>query len=162
AAGLKPITALAFVVGVAVLREGVEVVLLLYGIIAAGNGPVEMLSGGAIGLIIGAVLSVLMYLGLTALPVRKLFAVTIALITLLAAGMASQAVALLQQAGNLTNYASALWNTSHIVPEEGVLGQLLANLIGYSESPTVAQGAAYALVILLNIVLIAAIRRLKP
>lgn len=162
AAGVRPITALAFVVGVAVLREGVEIVLLLYGIVAAGNGPVEMLSGGAIGAVIGVALSVLMYMGLTALPVRRLFAITIALITLLAAGMASQAVALLQQAGNLLDYATALWDTSHVLPEDSVVGQLLANLVGYSESPTVAQGAAYALVVALNIVLIGAIRRLKP
>jgi high-affinity iron transporter len=162
AAGVRPITALAFVVGVAVLREGVEIVLLLYGIVAAGNGPAQMLSGGAIGAVIGVALSVLMYMGLTALPVRRLFAITIALITLLAAGMASQAVALLQQAGNLLDYSNALWDTSRILPEDSIAGQLLANLVGYSESPTVAQGVAYALVVVLNIVLIGAIRRLKP
>src|SRR6185369_13597600 len=35
--GARPMTALAVVVGLAVLREGAEVVLFLYGIVAAGT-----------------------------------------------------------------------------------------------------------------------------
>ncbi len=50
AAGDRPLTALAVVVGVAVLREGSEVVLFLYGIFAAGGTSVgDMVGGGASG-----------------------------------------------------------------------------------------------------------------
>ncbi|HEY1310416.1 MAG TPA: FTR1 family protein, partial [Pseudolabrys sp.] len=43
--GAKPLTALAVVVGVAVLREGSEVVLFLYGIFATGTSGAALLVG---------------------------------------------------------------------------------------------------------------------
>src|SRR5271165_192071 len=52
--GRRPLYALAVVVGIAVLREGSEVVLFLYGIaIASGVGALSMLAGGVLGLIGG-------------------------------------------------------------------------------------------------------------
>ena len=39
-------TALAVVVGLAVLREGSEVVLFLYGIVAAGTSAAALFTGG--------------------------------------------------------------------------------------------------------------------
>src|SRR5215510_10366255 len=82
--GAKPLTALAVVVGLAVLREGSEVVLFLYGIFASGGTSVtDMLAGGAGGIVLGGALSALIYLGLLAVPAHRLFAVTTSLITLL-------------------------------------------------------------------------------
>src|SRR5919201_4081702 len=45
--GKRPMTAPAAVGGLAVLREGSEVVLFLYGIVAAGTSPSSLLIGGA-------------------------------------------------------------------------------------------------------------------
>ena len=84
-----------------------------------------------------------MYFGLVAIPMRRLFAVTTALITLLAAGMASQAVNFLQQAGYFSGMADPLWDTSGFLSEGSILGRLLHSLIGYSDSPTGAQLIAY-------------------
>jgi len=148
AAGRRPMTALAVVVGVAVLREGSEVVLFLYGIAnGGGESAWSMVAGGILGILAGALLSALMYFGLVAIPVRRLFAVTTWLITLLAAGMASQAVAFLQQAGYFQSLADPLWDTSWILAEGSILGRLLHSLIGYSDSPTGAQLIAYLLTI---------------
>jgi Iron permease FTR1 family len=64
-----------------------EVVLFLYGIaVSGGTGSASMMAGGAIGLLGGVLVSTLLYLGLAAIPLRSLFSVTSALITLLAAG----------------------------------------------------------------------------
>lgn len=148
AAGHRPMTALAVVVGVAVLREGSEVVLFLYGIASGGGESAwSMVAGGILGILAGALLSALMYFGLVAIPVRRLFAVTTWLITLLAAGMASQAVAFLQQASYFQSLADPLWDTSRILPEGSILGRLLHSLIGYSDNPTGAQLIAYLLTI---------------
>src|SRR4030081_927033 len=55
AEGSKPLLALAVVVGVAVLREGSDVALFLYGIVASGGGSAFSLAiGGVIGLALGA------------------------------------------------------------------------------------------------------------
>ena len=154
AAGRRPLTALAIVVGVAVLREGSEIVLFLYGIASAGGESAgAMVLGGILGIFCGAGLSALMYFGLVAIPIRRLFAVTTALITLLAAGMASQAVNFLQQAGYFPGLADPLWDTSGLLSEGSIPGRLLHSLIGYSDSPTGAQLIAYLATIAVIVIL---------
>jgi high-affinity iron transporter len=154
AEGRRPLTALAVVVGVAVLREGSEVVLFLYGIFATGGTTVgAMVTGGVLGVALGAAMSALLYLGLLAVPAHRLFAVTTGLITLLAAGLASQAVFFLQQADYLQGLATPLWNTSWLLRDESVFGRLLHTLIGYTAMPDGAQLLAYAMVIALMLAL---------
>src|SRR6266849_1991634 len=97
--GTRPMTALAVVVGLAVLREGSEVVLFLYGIVATGTTIPSLLAGGVLGLAAGAAFTALTYYGLLAIPARHIFTVTTVLITLLAAGMAAQAMQFLDAAG---------------------------------------------------------------
>ncbi len=154
AAGQRTLAALAIVVGVAVLREGSEVVLFLYGIASQpGTTNAELLVGGALGLAAGAATSALMYYGLLAIPAHKLFRVTSGLITLLAAGMAAQAILFIQQAGYLEVFTGTVWDTSWLLPEGGpgflgIVGRLLHTLIGYSDAPNGAQLMAYCATIL--------------
>lgn len=148
AAGERPLTALSIVVGVAVLREGSEVVLFLYGIASqGGTSNLAMLAGGMLGLGAGAAISALMYYGLLAVPAHRLFSVTSGLITLLAAGMAAQAVLFIQQAGYLQFLMNAVWNTSWLLPEGSLAGRLLHTLIGYSDQPNGLQIIAYLAVV---------------
>src|ERR1700728_2175116 len=144
-AGSKSLAALAAVVMIAVLREGSEVVLFLYGVAAAeGGASGGMVVGGAIGLVLGALVCLLTYLGLVTIPTRYLFAVTSTLIALLAAGMAAQAIAFLEQANILTALDQTVWDTSRILSEESVLGRALHTLIGYVDQPTGMQLIVYA------------------
>jgi len=144
-AGSKSLAALAVVVMIAVLREGSEVVLFLYGVAAADGGAgAGMVIGGAIGLVLGALVCLLTYLGLITIPTRYLFAVTSTLIALLAAGMAAQAIAFLEQANILTALDQTVWDTSRILSEESVLGRALHTLIGYVDQPTGMQLIVYA------------------
>ena len=86
-AGSKSLAALAVVVAIAVLREGSEVVLFLYGVAAAQGGrQLAMVGGGFIGLVLGSLVCLATYLGLVTIPTRYLFTVTSALIAFLAAG----------------------------------------------------------------------------
>jgi high-affinity iron transporter len=112
-----------------------------------------MVTGGALGVALGAAMSALLYLGLLAVPAHRLFAVTTGLITLLAAGLASQAVFFLQQADYLQGLATPLWNTSWLLRDESVFGRLLHTLIGYTAMPDGAQLLAYAMVIALMLAL---------
>jgi high-affinity iron transporter len=152
--GGKSLLALAIVVGVAVLREGSEVVLFLYGIAAGGGASATgMFLGGVLGVVLGAGLSLLMYLGLLAIPAHRLFAATTGLITLLAAGLASQAVAFLQQAGLVTALQTPLWDTSAILPEGSMFGRLLKTLVGYTDQPNGLQLLAWMAVVAMMLVL---------
>jgi high-affinity iron transporter len=144
AAGEKSLAALAIVVGVAVLREGSEVVLFLYGIASQGGTTMgAMLLGGVLGVIAGAGVSALMFLGLLQIPAGKLFSVTAWLITLLAAGMAAQAILFLQQAGYLQFLQSTVWDTSGLLSQDSIAGRLLHTLIGYNDSPNGLQIIVY-------------------
>jgi high-affinity iron transporter len=129
----RPLYALALVVGIAVLREGSEAVLFLYGIaIASGVSALSILGGGILGLVGGAAIGAVIYLGLVAIPLHRLFTVTNWLILLLAAGMASQGAAFLMQADLLPSLGNELWDTSSILSDRSMLGVLLHVLIGYS------------------------------
>jgi len=110
AAGSKSLAALAIVVAIAVLREGSEVVLFLYGVAASqGGASWGMVAGGFIGLILGSLVCLMTYLGLITIPARYLFGVTSTLIAFLAAGLAAQAIAFLQQADILTALDQTVW-----------------------------------------------------
>ncbi len=135
-AGTRPLYALALVCGIAVLREGSEIVLFLYGIaVSAGSSTIGMVTGGAVGVALGAVAGAAIYFGLLTIPLRYLFSVTSWLILLLAAGMASQGAAFLAAADVLPSLGNNLWDTSFILSENGIAGQLLHILTGYTARP---------------------------
>ncbi|HWU57020.1 MAG TPA: FTR1 family protein [Rhizomicrobium sp.] len=152
--GERTLAALSIVVGVAVLREGSEVVLFLYGIAAQGGTTAAgMMVGGGLGLLGGAVISALMYFGLLKVPAGKLFQVTSWLITLLAAGMAAQAVLLLQNGGLLEFFTGTVWDTSWLIRDDSITGKLLHTLVGYSEAPNGAQLIAYGATVAMILIL---------
>ena len=148
AEGQRPLTALAVVVGIAVLREGSEVVLFLYGIAASGGTDATgIVVGGLLGVIAGAAVTALMYFGLLQIPARHLFSATTWLITLLAAGLGSQAAAFLQQGSFVNVLTDPLWDTSWLVSDGSILGRLLKTLVGYTDSPTGLQLIVYLAII---------------
>ncbi len=151
ALGRRSLFAMALVVAVAVLREGAEVVLFLYGIAVSGHeGWGALLAGGMAGVAGGALVSLLLYRGLVAIPVHRLFAVTGWMIALLAAGMAGQAAAILAGADLIPAWGYQLWDTSWLLPEDSIPGRALQALVGYADRPMGVQLAAWvaALVIL--------------
>lgn len=141
--GERSLTAMAFVVAVAVLREGSEVVLFLFGIATSHAGTASMLIGGALGIAAGALVSWMLYRGLVVIPMRHLFRVTNLMIALLAAGMAGQAASILANADLAPTFGDRIWDTSAILREDGLVGLALHALIGYSDRPSGLQLLAY-------------------
>jgi high-affinity iron transporter len=143
-AGTRPLYALAVVIGIAVLREGSEVVLFLYGVAVSSNEPTShILAGSALGLLAGVAVTCVIYFGLVRIPMKHLFKVTGALIMFLAAGLGSQATAFLAQGGVLRIGQRPLWNTSFILGDNTMLGKALHVLFGYTARPTEAQLIVY-------------------
>ncbi|HET8551438.1 MAG TPA: FTR1 family protein [Gammaproteobacteria bacterium] len=147
--GKRSLSVLFVVTALAVLREGSEVVLFLYGIAAAGAQPAPMMVGGAIGVALGAAVGAVLYFGLLRIPVKHLFRVTGWLILLLAAGMASRAAAYLAQAGFLPAIKSAVWDTSGVLTDHSIFGSMLHVLIGYDPRPSMMQLIFYAATLIL-------------
>ena len=119
-------------------------VLFLYGVAAAqGGASWSMVAGGFVGLLLGSSVCLMTYLGLITIPTRYLFSVTSALIALLAAGMAAQAIAFLEQADIVTALDQTVWDTSWILSDSSFLGRALHTLIGYVDQPTAMQLVVY-------------------
>ena len=149
-AGTQPLWALAFAVGLAVLREGSEVVLFLYSIALAGqDSPGAMAIGGVLGLAGGALSGAAIYLGLARIPLRHLFTVTSWLVLLLAAGLASQGAAFLLQADLLPSLGANLWDTSSLLTDNSLAGRVLHTLVGYTAQPAGIQLVFYLATLLL-------------
>jgi high-affinity iron transporter len=152
--GSKSLLALAVVVGVAVLREGSEVVLFLYGVLAGSDDSgLSVALGGFAGLLLGALVCVLTYAGLVRIPTRKLFAVTTVLIALLAAGMAAQAAAFLEKADVLTAMNNVVWDSAWLLSDSSLPGKALHTLIGYTDQPTAMQLVVYLAILAVTFVL---------
>jgi high-affinity iron transporter len=147
--GRRECSVLLVVVGLAVLREGSETVLFLYGIAASeGGASMPMLGGGIAGIVAGIALGFLVYAGLLRIPLRWFFTATGVLVLFLAAGMASQAARFLVQADVLPSLASPLWDTSAVLPQTSVAGTLLHSLVGYDARPAGMQIVFYVAVLI--------------
>src|SRR3954451_7421926 len=152
--GKKSLLALAVVVGVAVLREGSEVVLFLYGVLATeADTAFSVALGGLLGLMLGGAVCLMTYFGLLRIPARALFTTTTVLIALLAAGMAAQAAAFLERANWLTALDSVVWDSGWLLSDSSLPGKALHTLIGYTDQPTAMQLVVYLAILVVTFVL---------
>ena len=142
--GARALSVVLVVIAVAVLREGSETVLFLYGVAISGDASRgAMATGGAIGLVSGVAVGWLLFKGLLSIPLRHFFTATSALVLLLAAGMAAQAARFLIQANMLPSLASPLWDTSGVVDNSSMMGKVLQGLLGYDAQPAGMQVAFF-------------------
>jgi len=153
--GAKPLSAMLAVTALAVLREGSETVLFLYGLMAGGATQVALLGGGTLGLAGGVFLGIMLYQGLLRIPLRRFFRVTGWIVLLLAAGLSASAADFLNQAGVLPALSPQLWDSSSVLSQSSLPGQILHVLVGYQDRPS----GIGLLFYVLTIVIIAALMR---
>ncbi len=129
-----------FLVFFAVVREGVELALLLFA--APGEGK---LVGTVIGLAGAVAIGIAMYAFGRAVPLATFFRVTGALLVLFAAGLVAHAAHELAEAGVLAAVEGPkLWSTKGWLPDNLGLGSVLRAVFGYQDEPTVLEVTAYA------------------
>lgn len=131
---ILPVT-MAAVVALAITREGSEIIVYVSGFWYLNDFFSAVGVGSLIGACIGFSIGVLIYFLLLAQPVQRALPICVVLMLLIAASMASQASRLLIQA-DWISASGPLWDTSAIVRENSLLGQLLYALIGYEASPS--------------------------
>jgi len=147
--GQREMSALAILIALAVLREGSETALFLYGLAASDGGArLSLLSGGLLGLAGGVGMGWVIYTGLARIPIRQFFTVTSGLILLLAAGMAGQMARFLVQGDFVRPLATPLWDSSSLLPMDSAVGNLLHLLAGYEARPSGMQVLFYALTLI--------------
>ncbi|HEX7338694.1 MAG TPA: FTR1 family protein [Rhodanobacteraceae bacterium] len=134
-AGSSSITILLVVVALAVLREGSEIVLFLYGMAAGGANQLGFITGVPIGLACGVAVGFALYFGLLRIPIRYFFSATNWMLVVLASGLASTAAGFLIQANLLPAWGNQLWNTSWLLTNGSIVGQAVHILTGYEARP---------------------------
>lgn len=160
--GKTELAAIAVIVAIAVLREGAESVLFVYGILSSGEvSPVSAVTGAGLGAMGGGVLGALLYWGMLRIPLRWLFRVTTTLILLLAAGMASRMAEFLVQADLLPPLKAPLWDLSHLLPADSPVGTVMHALVGYDASPAGVQVLFYLATLGAIVFAIIVVRRSK-
>ena len=158
--GKRELSTVLVVIAMAVLREGSETVLFLYGLLTSGETTTgSVIGGAALGLIAGAALGLVLYSGIVRIPMRWFFSVTAGLILLIAAGMASRIAQLLIQADLLPSLKTPVWDTSSLLPTDSLIGNVLHVLIGYEAAPSGMQVVFYAVTALIILAGMWSVRR---
>lgn len=129
-------------VALAALREGSEVYVYLMAFRHQADLLQSVLLGALIGGGIGFSIGALFYYLLVGLPKNRRLLVVLVLLTLVAAGLCLQATQLLEQADWLPAQVP-LWDTSALLSENSLLGQLFYSLLGYEATPTRTAVTAY-------------------
>jgi high-affinity iron transporter len=160
--GSRPLTALLVVVAIAVLREGSEVVLFGYGLLASGSSAGALALGGVLGVLSGVAVGFALYFGLLKIPMKHFFSATNGLLVLLAAGLASEAAGKLVQADALPALVDRLWDSSWLLSDGSLLGKTLHVLVGYTAQPSGIQIAFYAATVVLRVLGMGMSRRPAP
>lgn len=133
--GSSSIAILLAVVALAVLREGSEIVLFLFGMAAGGAGKLGFLAGVPLGLAGGVAVGFGLYFGLLRIPLRYFFSTTNWMLVVLAAGLAATAAGFLIQANLLPAWGNQLWDSSWLLKNSSIVGQAVHILTGYEARP---------------------------
>jgi high-affinity iron transporter len=128
-----------------VFREGAETVLFLWGLTtqATSASGWAAAAGAVLGLAAAAALGWAIFRGGRRVSLPRFFAITSALLILVAAGMFSSGIGKLEAFGILPQ-SPVMWDTSALISDQGLVGGFLGGLVGYRARPTGLELAAYA------------------
>ncbi|MFX1495329.1 MAG: FTR1 family protein [Promethearchaeota archaeon] len=145
---------------VIIIREGIELVLLLTGATSVGSlSQIDIIIGSLIGLSVSALIGILTFYGIKSINLTKFFKITNILLILFAAGLITYGIHELIEAGILNPIIEEVWNIKSILPESfpdgnpatpeflEVIGSLLKTLFGYNANPSLLEVIVYPLLI---------------
>ncbi|WP_444937862.1 FTR1 family protein [Microbulbifer sp. JMSA002] len=135
--------AMLLAVTLAIMREGSEVYVYLTSFWLHPPLLPSVIIGALLGAGIGYSLGALFYYFLCSLSPKYTLMTSCILLTILAAGMILQATQLFIQA-NLLPGQEPLWDSSQLLREDSIPGQLLFAIAGYEATPTPLEVMAYA------------------
>ncbi|MFW9873404.1 MAG: FTR1 family protein [Candidatus Thorarchaeota archaeon] len=153
------ITILTYVI---IIREGIELVLLLTGATSVGSlNQTGVILGSLIGLGISITFGLLIFYGIKTINLPKFFKISNIILILFAAGLITYGVHELIEAGILNPIIEEVWNIKHILPENfpdgspatpewlEITGSLLKALFGYNANPSLLEIILYPILLIL-------------
>ena len=130
------------IVVLGITREVSEIILYMNGVMSNPVNVSPAILGAIMAAGIGVSSGIVLYFLILSMPVIWSYRVCMLLLALFAGNMSSQAILLLTQADWLP-YTPELWNSSALIPEYSVTGQLLYALVGYEANPSILQVIFY-------------------
>ena len=153
------ITILSFVI---IIREGIELVLLLTGATKVGAlDSYAVLFGSLIGIGIALIIGILTFFGIKTINLSVFFKITNVILILFAAGLITFGIHELIEAGIVNPIIAEIWNIKHILPENfpdenpstpewlEITGSLLKALFGYNANPSLLELIVYPVLLCL-------------
>ena len=147
---------IAFITYVIIIREGIELVLLLAGATSVGVlNQISVVLGSLIGLGISVGIGLVIYFGVKSINLSKFFKITNVILILFVAGLITYGIHELIEAGVVNPIINEVWNIKHILPEgfpDGnpltpewleIIGSLLKALFGYNANPSLLELIIY-------------------
>lgn len=126
----------------AVAREGLESVFFLIAVF--NQAPTaEMPLGAVLGLVAAAVIGYLIYKGGVKINLGKFFQWTGVLLIFVAAGLLAGAFRALHEAGVWNIGQTIVFDSSHILHNDSVMGVLMGGFFGYTDHPVVSDLVLY-------------------
>ena len=136
--------ALASLVFISVIREGIETVLFIVSS-AQETSAFATVSGCLLGFATAAILGYILYRGTHRLPLKAFFTAMSVLLIVMAAGLLSGGIHEFQELHMLPVGIEQVWSLKGILNEEGTMGSLLKAVFGYTDSPNLVQVVVYLL-----------------
>ncbi|WP_367364617.1 FTR1 family protein [Candidatus Tisiphia endosymbiont of Nedyus quadrimaculatus] len=155
---------LVLIVAATILREGMEIIILVYSIssveIIDSN---SYLLGLIIGMVSGLTLGVIIYLGLIKIVNQQyIFRISSILLMFVASGFAAEAAGILSSSGIITILSDQLWDSSWLISDRSIYGKFLKMITGYIARPNGLQVVFYICTLgLINILIQIKIRHTK-
>lgn len=140
---------MACAVACAMIREGSEILVYIAGFAAVEELRAAVYAGSALGAGIGLSLGVLLFSALQALTPQWARTACLVLLCLIGAGMVLQSTLLLEQVDWIPT-GQAIWDSSALVNEESIAGQLLYAVFGYESTPGAVQVVLYVTSLLIS------------
>lgn len=153
-AGVTSQLTLVLVVATAILREGAEIILFIFGLSTAhAIEGTQYLLGIGVGVFSGLTVGVIFYLGLLKFAGKYVFKICTVLLILIAAGLSAEAAGILTSSGFIEVFSEGLWDSNWLINNKSSLGRILNVTFGYDATPNGMQLMFYIATILLTMIL---------
>ncbi len=138
---------------IAVLREGVETILFFSALLYSDQG-IDLkhgLIGAFSGLLLSLIIVLLMVKWSKYMPISNFFQWTGLLVIIIAAGLLSSAINMMQAANIIPIFIEQIYNITHILDDRATIGIFLRAIFGFNSSPTLLQFITWALYLVIFI-----------
>jgi high-affinity iron transporter len=150
-----------FLTFIIIIREGIELVLLLTGALSIGSlDALTVILGSIIGLIFSIIIGIITFYGVKSINLSTFFKVTNIILILFSAGLITYGFHELIEAGLVSPLINEVWNIKTFLPETfpdsnpitpvwlEIIGSLLRSLFGYNANPSLLEVIIYPVIII--------------